>query len=114
MVISKLWSKSTVVQSAAHPTDPYTSDSEPSILHDGDLAYTWTKGENGSKPSYQEAVGARVESRSPLRYNVGWVTVIFLNVNQMIGTGIISTRRHLYTILPICILFFSFWSGGVY
>jgi amino acid transporter len=68
-----------------------TSDSEPSVLHDGDLAYTLNTAGNGSKPSYQEAVGAPVESESPLGYNVGWVTVIFLNVNQMIGTGIFST-----------------------
>ncbi|KAF7543409.1 hypothetical protein G7Z17_g10764 [Cylindrodendrum hubeiense] len=71
--------------------DPDASDSEPSVIHDGDLAYTRAKGGNGSKPSYQEAVGAPVESASPLGYNVGWITVIFLNVNMMIGTGIFST-----------------------
>jgi hypothetical protein len=73
-------------------TDPEASDSEPSVIHDGGLAYTRVKGGNGSKPSYQEAVGAPVESKSPLGYNVGWITVIFLNVNMMIGTGIFSTR----------------------
>ncbi|KAH7170004.1 amino acid permease-domain-containing protein [Dactylonectria macrodidyma] len=71
--------------------DPDISDSEPSVIHDGDLAYTRVKGGNGSKPSYQEAVGAPVESSSPLGYNVGWFTVIFLNINMMIGTGIFST-----------------------
>ncbi|KAJ9421169.1 amino acid permease-domain-containing protein [Fusarium oxysporum] len=71
--------------------DPEASDSEPSVIHDGGLAYTRVKGGNGSKPSYQEAVGAPVESHSPLGYNVGWLTVIFLNVNMMIGTGIFST-----------------------
>lgn len=73
-------------------TDLEASDSEPSVIHDGGLAYTRVKGGNGSKPSYQEAVGAPVESKSPLGYNVGWITVIFLNVNMMIGTGIFSTR----------------------
>jgi hypothetical protein len=74
--------------------DPEASDSEPSVIHDGGLAYTRVKGGNGSKPSYQEAVGAPVESHSPLGYNVGWLTVIFLNVNMMIGTGIFSTRTY--------------------
>ncbi|KAF5024372.1 hypothetical protein F66182_3559 [Fusarium sp. NRRL 66182] len=71
--------------------DVEASDSEPSVIHDGGLAYTRVKGGNGSKPSYQEAVGAPVESKSPLGYNVGWATVIFLNINMMIGTGIFST-----------------------
>ncbi|KAF6791397.1 high affinity methionine permease [Colletotrichum sojae] len=71
--------------------DAEASDSEPSIIHDGDLAYTRQKGGNGSKPSYQEAVGAPVESNSPLGYNVNWAAVIFLNINMMIGTGVFST-----------------------
>lgn len=75
--------------------DPDSSDLEPQVIHDGNLAYTRVKGGNGSKPSYQEAVGAPVESSSPLGYNVGWLTVIFLNVNMMIGTGIFSTRTYL-------------------
>ncbi|RSM09155.1 hypothetical protein CEP52_004307 [Fusarium oligoseptatum] len=79
-------------KSTAHVSaDPEASDSEPSVIHDGNLAYTRVKGGNGSKPSYQEAVGAPVESKSPLGYHVGWLTVIFLNVNMMIGTGIFST-----------------------
>ncbi|KAK2729080.1 high affinity methionine permease [Colletotrichum kahawae] len=71
--------------------DHEASDSEPSIIHDGNLAYTRQKGGNGSKPSYQEAVGAPVESQSPLGYHVGWAAVIFLNINMMIGTGVFST-----------------------
>ena len=70
----------------------YSSDSEPSVLHDGGLSYVRVKADNGSLPSYQEAVGAPVEISSPLGYDVGWITVIFLNVNQMIGTGVFSTR----------------------
>ncbi|KAF7555563.1 hypothetical protein G7Z17_g2040 [Cylindrodendrum hubeiense] len=68
----------------------YTSDSEASIIRDGDLAYVRAVGGNGGK-GYQEVVGAPVESKSPLGYNVNWLTVIFLNVNMMIGTGIFST-----------------------
>ncbi|KLU91233.1 high-affinity methionine permease [Magnaporthiopsis poae ATCC 64411] len=84
------WSRNTTTVAAAHGSD-YTSDSEPSIIHDGDLAYTHAKGGNGSQSAYQEAVGAPVETKSPLGYHVGWMTIIFLNINQMIGTGIFST-----------------------
>ncbi|KAI3394492.1 hypothetical protein diail_2626 [Diaporthe ilicicola] len=87
----KLWSRPTAAAAEVPVVDAYTSDSEPSILHDGDLAYTRAKAGNDSGATYQEAVGAPVEIRSPLGYNVGWVTVIFLNVNQMVGTGIFST-----------------------
>ncbi len=85
-------SKTTAVESTS-TNNAYTSDSEPSVIHDGDLAYTLAKAGNGSNPAYQEAVGAPVETQSPLGYNVGWIGVIFLNVNQMIGTGIFSTRE---------------------
>lgn len=90
MGIPKFWARSTARDAAASTSPDTSSDLE--VLHDGDLAYTIAKAENGSGATYQEAVGAPVESRSPLGYHVGWVTVIFLNVNQMIGTGIFSTR----------------------
>ncbi|KAF5676146.1 high-affinity methionine permease [Fusarium heterosporum] len=89
MGFSRLFEGSKTTEVVA--TDVEASDSEPSIIHDGGLAYVREKGGNGSKPSYQEAVGAPVESKSPLGYNVGWLTVIFLNVNMMVGTGIFST-----------------------
>ncbi|KAI1114314.1 high-affinity methionine permease [Nemania sp. NC0429] len=89
MGFPKFWARSTARDAAASTSPDTSSDLE--VLHDGDLAYTVAKAENGSGAAYQEAVGAPVESRSPLGYHVGWVTVIFLNVNQMIGTGIFST-----------------------
>ena len=73
--------------------DAYASDSEPSVIHDGKLAFTRAAAGNNSKATYQEAVGAPVEVKSPLGYHVGWMTVVFLNINQMIGTGIFSTRK---------------------
>lgn len=82
--------RSNTTAAAAHGSE-YTSHSEPSIIHDGVLAYTHARGGNGSQAAYQEAVGAPVETRSPLGYHVGWLTIIFLNINQMIGTGIFST-----------------------
>lgn len=95
MVLSNL--RSRLGGKASLPADTpgaNTSESDVSVLRDGGLAYVRAKGGNDSGPSYQEAVGAPVESSSPLGYNVGWLTVIFLNVNQMIGTGIFSTRTY--------------------
>lgn len=71
-----------------------SSADQPSIIYDGELTYERVKGGNGSGATYQEAAGAPVESSSPLGYNVGWATIIFLNINQMIGTGIFSTRKY--------------------
>ncbi|OBR04204.1 High-affinity methionine permease [Colletotrichum higginsianum IMI 349063] len=87
MVFSKLSSPFKSSGAGVHAVDVEASDSEHSIIRDGDLAYTLAKGGNGSRPAYQEAVGAPVEKHSPLGYHVGWLTVIFLNVNQMIGTA---------------------------
>jgi len=58
------------------------------------LRYTHEIGGNTSKATYQEASGAPVEVNSPLGYSVGWVTVIFLNLSKMIGTGVFSTRTY--------------------
>lgn len=75
--------------------DPEASDSSsaPAVIHDGGLAYTRTQAANGSKAAYQEAAGAPVETESPLGYEVGWFTVMFVNINMLIGTGIFSTRK---------------------
>jgi len=61
----------------------------------GSLVYVAQQGENGSVPTYQEASGAPVEIRSPLGYRVQWFTIIFLNIGQMVGTGVFSTRESL-------------------
>ncbi|KIH93274.1 hypothetical protein SPBR_02451 [Sporothrix brasiliensis 5110] len=65
--------------------------SGPDEITDGGLTYIHEKGGNNSLPSYQEATGAPVERHSPLGYSVGPVTIIFLNVSMMIGTGVFST-----------------------
>lgn len=62
-------------------------------VSDGSLQYVVEKGGNTSDVAYQEASGAPVESESPLGYSVGAVTIIFLNLSKMIGTGIYSTRE---------------------
>jgi GTPase involved in cell partitioning and DNA repair len=58
----------------------------------GNLEFVAEQGENGGKTTYQEASGAPVEVHSPLGTNVKWYTIIFLNLGQMIGTGVFSTR----------------------
>jgi hypothetical protein len=59
----------------------------------GSLEYIAQQGENGSVPTYQEASGAPVKVRSPLGYQVQWFTIISLNIGQMVGTGVFSTRE---------------------
>jgi len=44
-------------------------------------------------PVYQDASGAPIEQVSPLGYHVGWYGILFLNVSQMVGTGVFSTRK---------------------
>ncbi|KAK9576096.1 hypothetical protein V6Z92_009378 [Aspergillus fumigatus] len=66
-------------------------ESDASSLSSGDLQYTAQAGANSSVPTYQEASGAPVEINSPLGYSVGWITVVFLNLSKMIGTGVFST-----------------------
>ena len=57
------------------------------------LRYTNEVGGNTTKATYQEASGAPIEVHSPLGYSVGWVTIVFLNLSKMIGTGVFSTRK---------------------
>ncbi|KAL7619803.1 hypothetical protein AAE478_010348 [Parahypoxylon ruwenzoriense] len=111
MGIPKFWSQSTAAEVPAVDSNPSSSDI--SVIRDGDLAYTVEKAGNGSKPSYQEAAGAPVESKSPLGYHVGWLTVIFLNVNQMIGTGIFSTPGTILNRTGSVGLALIYWTIGV-
>jgi hypothetical protein len=46
-------------------------------------------------PVYQEGSGAPIEVASPLGYHVGWFGILFLNVSQMVGTGVFSTREYM-------------------
>ena len=81
---------STRAQDTADNDSDFQSGSEYS---EGDLKYVGKKGGNDSEASYQEASGAPVEVRSPLGYSVGAVTIVFLNLSKMIGTGVFSTRK---------------------
>ncbi|KAJ6438150.1 high affinity methionine permease [Purpureocillium lavendulum] len=90
----------------------YDSDTQPDVIHDGGLAFTRVKGGNGSGATYQEAVGAPVESSSPLGYHVGSLTIIFLNINQMIGTGIFSVPGSILKATGSVGLSLIYWSIG--
>lgn len=67
-----------------------------SIIDNGSLHYTAAGGSNSNQVTYQEASGAPIEVDSPLGYSVGYVTVIFLNLSKMIGTGVFTTRESLF------------------
>ena len=70
-----------------------TAVPEANEISDGNLTYVAEQGGNDTLPSYQEAIGAPVESQSPFGYAVGPVTIIFLNISKMVGTGVYSTRK---------------------
>lgn len=76
-----------------YPATEFVDSNPQDDSSDGDsFKYTNEVGGNTTKATYQEASGAPVEVNSPLGYSVGWVTVIFLNLSKMIGTGVFSTR----------------------
>lgn len=77
------------------------------IKTDGSLEFVHEFAGNDSTPSYQEVSGAPVENISPLGTQVGWLTTIFLNIGQMIGTGVFSTRKLCYAIY-----FIRGWDDG--
>ncbi|AEO64684.1 uncharacterized protein THITE_2042402 [Thermothielavioides terrestris NRRL 8126] len=81
---------------------------------DGSLQYTLEKGGNDSVPSYQEASGAPVERDSPLGYDVGAVTIIFLNVSKMIGTGVYSTPSAIFQGTGSVGLAMIYWALGFF
>lgn len=79
--------------SQRHEVTGVATDGQSEVV-DGSLHYVAEKAGNDSGAyTYQEASGAPVETQSPLGYNVGPVTIIFLNISMMIGTGIYSTRK---------------------
>ncbi|KAE8149928.1 amino acid permease-domain-containing protein [Aspergillus avenaceus] len=73
------------------PAESEGRSDNDSIIDTGSLQYTAEGGQNSSKLTYQEASGAPIEVTSPLGYSVGSMTVVFLNLSKMIGTGVFST-----------------------
>ncbi|OBT73341.1 hypothetical protein VF21_08418 [Pseudogymnoascus sp. 05NY08] len=89
------------------------AESLESVVRDGNLEYTKETAGNESQPSYQEASGAAVEKESPLGYEINWFTVIFLNIGQMIGTGVFSTPGSILSGLGSVGLSLFFWFIGL-
>ncbi|ORY64479.1 amino acid permease-domain-containing protein [Pseudomassariella vexata] len=76
--------------STSHSTSTVFEQEEGEIS-DGSIKYVFEKGGNDAPATCQEATGAPVENNSPLGYSVGPITIIFLNISKMVGTGIYST-----------------------
>ncbi|RXW21755.1 hypothetical protein EST38_g4092 [Candolleomyces aberdarensis] len=70
-----------------------------------------------SLPSYEDAAvttGAPTEKISPLGYHVDWISVIFLNVSKMIGTGVFSTPGSILKGVGSIGLSLIFWVIGYF
>ncbi|KAF8150647.1 high affinity methionine permease [Crassisporium funariophilum] len=68
-------------------------------------------------PSYEDAAvtsGAPTEKISPLGYHVDWISVIFLNVSKMIGTGVFSTPGSILKGVGSVGLSLIFWVIGYF
>ena len=63
------------------------------FIVEGDVKFVGELGGNGGGATVQDAWGAPVESKSPLGYEVGWWSALFLNITMLIGTGIFSFRK---------------------
>ncbi|OJD31604.1 high-affinity methionine permease [Diplodia corticola] len=85
---------------------------DSTALKNSSLEYVAEQGGNGSLPTYQEASGAPVESFSPLGYEVKWYTIIFLNIGQMIGTGVFSTPASILSSTGSVGLSLMYWFIG--
>ena len=97
---------------AAPPSYDQANDFEATLVTEGGLSYVLEKGENNSSPSYQETSGAPVESRSPLGYHVGPITIVFLNLSRMVGTGVYSTPASVLTNTGSVGLSLMYWFFG--
>ncbi|RDB26216.1 High-affinity methionine permease [Hypsizygus marmoreus] len=77
--------------------------------------YVETTTSTESLPSYEEAAvttGAPVEKVSPLGYHVDSLTVVFLNISKMIGTGVFSTPGSILKAVGSVGLSLIFWVIG--
>ncbi|PVH93935.1 amino acid transporter [Periconia macrospinosa] len=61
---------------------------------------------------FQDGNGAPVETVSPLGYHVGWFGILFLNVSQMVGTGVFSTPGNILRALDSVGLSLLYWVFG--
>ncbi|KAK2803576.1 hypothetical protein FQN51_003338 [Onygenales sp. PD_10] len=95
--------------------NPFTvgeNESTETVVVDGNLEFVREKGGNDALPTFQEASGAPVEARSPLGYQVHTYTVIFLNIGQMVGTGVFSTPASILSNVGSIGLSLFYWFIG--
>lgn len=85
-------------EKAPNVENPLVAESESSVIQAGDLQYTAAEGLNSTNVTYQDASGAPVETSSPLGYSVSFLAALCLNINQMVGTGIFSTRESIFNL----------------
>jgi hypothetical protein len=69
------------------------------VRFDGAIEYVEEYGGNDSNPSWQTNFGAPMERVSPFGYHVAGFTALFLNIGQMVGTGIFTSRMYFESIL---------------
>ncbi|SMR58180.1 unnamed protein product [Zymoseptoria tritici ST99CH_3D1] len=91
-----------------------TSATGSTTVTDGDLKFVGEQGGNSATVAYQEASGAPVETDSPLGYNVGPITILFLNLSRMVGTGIFSTPSTILRGTGSVGLSLIFWALGYF
>lgn len=99
-------------RAASLPTYDQANQSETAFVSEGGLQFALEKGENNSNPSYQEASGAPVEKYSTLGYHVGPITIVFLNLSKMVGTGVYSTPASVLTNTGSVGLSLMYWFFG--
>lgn len=109
-----LWRRRRNFSPPTHDQPKDVQATEPTIYTEGSLQYAVEQGGNNSLPSYQEVSGAPVESRSPLGYHVGSVTIIFLNLSKMVGTGVYSTPAAVLVGTGSVGLSLIFWTLGFF
>ena len=99
-------------RAASFPTYDQANQSATAFVTEGSLQFALEKGENNSSPSYQEASGAPVEKYSTLGYHVGPITIVFLNLSKMVGTGVYSTPASVLTNTGSVGLSLMYWFIG--
>ncbi|KAF5326766.1 hypothetical protein D9619_004475 [Psilocybe cf. subviscida] len=91
------------------------SDDGPQYDKEKNVYSTQTVDSVSEIASYEDAAvtqGAPTEKISPLGYHVDWISVIFLNVSKMVGTGVFTTPGSILKGVGSVGLSFIFWVIG--
>ncbi|KAJ5762467.1 uncharacterized protein N7511_005849 [Penicillium nucicola] len=88
------------------------SETQSTQVINGSFQYVGEGGGNNAGLTYQDASGAPIESKSPLGYSVGPITITLLNITMMIGAGIYSTPSSILSGTGSVGLSFVYWTLG--